>query len=354
MSVFLLLLVGLILALLIITFGVFKGQDLTPFDKSQGKVFGKDREPCAEHDAVVASLQTSARELQGVSQKQRLVAMRANMDSMSDGIEFPSSFTPVNAGGVAAEWVVAPGADPQRRLLYIHGGAFSMGSPKSHRTATSKYSEIAKAAVLAIDYRLMPEHSRKSGIEDCHTAYQWMLENGPDGTARAEKVWVSGDSAGGNLTLELIAWARDNGIRQADAAIALSPTTDATYSSPSIRYNHGTDPMLGPLFNKLVKAPQFMILWLSFLGQRIVPSSPLVSPVFGNLANLPPTLVHASRAEVLYDDAKRYVNRAVAAGSPVKLQSWENMVHVWHIFYPKLDGAREAWDEIERFINDLE
>lgn len=350
MIVFLIVVAALLLALLAITYGLFKGQDLTPFDKPEGKVFGKNQQPCDEHDLVVASLQTSARELQGLNQKQRLAVMRDNMDSMSDGIEFPSSFTPVDAGGVAAEWVMAPGADPKRRLLYIHGGAFSMGSPKGHRTVTNKYSEIAKAAVLAIDYRLMPEHTRKNGIQDCRDAYQWMLENGPDGSGPAEKVWVSGDSAGGNLTLQLIAWARDNDIRQADAAIALSPTTDATYSSPSIKYNHGSDPMLGPLFSKLVKAPQFLVLWLSFLGQRIVPSSPLVSPVFGDLSNLPPTLVHASHAEVLFDDAKRYVNKAVAAGSPVKLQSWEHMVHVWHIFYPKLEGARDAWDEIERFI----
>lgn len=354
MSVFLIVVASVLLVLLAITYGLFKGQNLTPYDKPEGKIFGKDRAPCEEHDVVVASLQTSAREMKGLSQKERLKVMRENMDSMSEGIEFSSSFTPVNAGGVAAEWVVAPGSDPKRRLLYIHGGAFSMGSPKSHRTITNKYSEIAKAAVLAIDYRLMPEHSRKSGIQDCRDAYQWMLENGPDGASTADKVWVSGDSAGGNLTLQLIAWARDKGIRQVDAAIALSPTTDATYCSPSIKNNHGSDPMLGPLFGKLAKAPQFLILWFSFLGQRIVPSSALVSPVFGDLSNLPPTLVHASRAEVLFDDAKRYVNKAVAAGSPVKLQGWEHMVHVWHIFYPKLDGAREAWDEIERFMAELD
>ena len=337
-----------------ITYGVLKGQDLTPFDKPEGKVFGKDSDPCDEHDVVVASLQTSAQAIEGLGQKQRLAVMRENMDSMSDGIEFTSSFTPVDAGGVPAQWVIAPGANPERRLLYIHGGAFSMGSPKSHRTITSKYSEIANAAVLAIDYRLMPEHPRKCGIEDCHTAYQWLLENGPQGAKTAERVFVSGDSAGGNLTLELIAWARDNDIRQVDAAIALSPTTDATYSSPSVTQNLATDPVLGPMFGRLAKAPRFLILWLSFLGQRIVPSSSVVSPVFGDLSNLPPTLVHASHAEVLFDDAKRYVNKAVAAGSPAKLQSWEHMVHVWHIFYPKLDGACAAWDEIERFINNLD
>jgi len=75
-----------------------------------------------------------------------------------------------------------------------------------------------------------------------------------------------------------------------------------------------------------------------------------VSPVYGDLSGLPPVLVHASEAEMLYGDSLRYVNRAVAAGSPAKLQSWGHMVHVWHMFYPQLTEARQAWDEIGEFI----
>ena len=91
--------------------------------------------------------------------------------------------------------------------------------------------------MLAIDYRLMPEHPRRAGIEDCRTAYRWMLEHGPDGAAPAQAVFVAGDSAGGNLTLSLIAWVRDQGLRAPDAAVALSPLTDATLASPSLRTN---------------------------------------------------------------------------------------------------------------------
>ena len=152
---------------------------------------------------------------------------------------------PADAGGVPAEWVLAPNADPQRRLLYIHGGAWTMGSPTSHRRLTAKFSEVANAAVLAIDYRLMPEHPRLAGIEDCRTAWRWMLDHGPDGAAPASAMFVAGDSAGGNLTLSLIAWVRDQGLRAPNAAVALSPATDATLGSPSLKGNLDTDPDAG-------------------------------------------------------------------------------------------------------------
>jgi len=251
---------------------------------------------------------------------------------------------------VPAEWVLAPNADSSRRLLYIHGGAFALGSPKSHRRLTSKFSEIANAAVLAIDYRLMPEHPRKAGIEDCRTAYRWMLENGPGGPGPATAIFVAGDSAGGNLTLSLIAWVRDQGLRAPNAAVALSPITDSTFGSPSLRTNLATDYMLGPMFKALTRVPRILLLWGTWLLSRLRPNDPVVSPVFGDLSGLPPLLVQASEAEMLVDDCRRYVNKAAAAGSPVTLQTWSHMVHVWQIFYPELEEGREAIEEIRKFL----
>ena len=112
--------------------------------------------------------------------------------------------------------------------------------------------------------------------------------------------------------------------------------------------------MLRPMFEGLSRIPRPLLLWFAWLHNRISPSDPLVSPVFGDLSRLPPTLVHASEAEMLFDDARRYVNRAVAAGSPARLQSWAHVVHVWHMFYPQLTEARDAWTEIEKFIAGIE
>ncbi len=349
MTWFLVLLAVAAIVLLVSRFHL-SGEDLRKYDRPPGDQFSVGRAPGPELDAVIASLKVGVGPIRKQSRWKQLPLLREYLDGMSEGLDLPATFTPVDAGGVPAEWVVSPGADVSRRLLYIHGGGFVMGSPRSHRNITSRFSELCKVAVLAIDYRLMPEHPRLAGVEDCRRAWEWLLANGPQGPSSPDRIYIAGDSAGGNLSLMLSAWTRDHSDRRADAVVALSPVTDLTLGSPSMKGNIETDAMLGPMFGQLAKIPRPLLLWWSWLQGRMTPSSPVLSPVFGDLANLPPTLLHASEAEMLRDDARRYVNRAVSQGSPARLQTWPHVVHVWHMFYPRLPEAREAWDEIHRFI----
>jgi acetyl esterase/lipase len=353
MVVLVCLLILLAVAALITRFHLL-GENLGRYDQPPGQHFAGAADPSDEHDQVVASLQVGVRPIREQPRRKQLGLLRQYMDAMSEGLDLPATFTPVDAGGVPAEWVLAPDADPDRRLLYIHGGAFLMGSPRSHRNITSRFSALCGMAVLAIDYRLMPEHPRLAGVEDCRTAWEWMLDNGPQGRATTARCYIAGDSAGGNLSLMLSAWARDHGSRGADAVVCLSPVTDLTLSSPSLRGNIETDAMLGPSFGQLAKVPRSLLLWWGWLQNRTSPANPVLSPVYGDLSRLPPTLVHASEAEMLRDDARRYVNRAVAQGSPARLQTWPHVVHVWHMFYPQLTEARQAWDEIHAFIDEVE
>ena len=137
-----------------------------------------------------------------------------------------------------------------------------------------------------------------------------------------------------------------------DAVVAMSPLTDVSFSGASLRENWQSDIMLRRVMGTLNRLPPFLkSLWVLWT-YRVRPSNPAVSPLFGNLAKLPPTLVQASEAEMLLDDSRRYVYKARAAGSPVKLQTWTNMVHIWQIFYPELPQATEAWDEIGKFIEE--
>jgi acetyl esterase/lipase len=345
----------IVLALVVwaVAFFHLRGADLSDFDQPPGERFGAGVAPSAEFAEVVASLGRVRKLLKGVPRRRQIQVLRDYLDGLFADEDLGASFTPAVAGGVASEWVRAPGADGARRLLYIHGGAFAMGSPRSHRRLTSAFSRISGAAVLAIDYRLMPEHSRMAGIEDCRLAYRWMLDNGPEGPGEAAAVFVAGDSAGGNLTLSLIAWVRDQGLRAPDAAVALSPMTDSALGSPSVKTNIGTDPMLGPLFGMFARVPRSLMLWGTWIQNRINPRDPVISPVYGDLSGLPPVLVQASDAEMLRDDARRWVNRAAAAGSPARLQTWENMVHVWQIFHPELPEGRQALDEIGKFFEAL-
>ena len=334
------------------------GEDLTvwdhPVDPSACESFSRPGGPSAAHQEAAAAIHVQGKELNRVPFKARLGKMREFMDALSDGREFNTEFVPVDAGGVPAEWVLPPGVDGTRRVLYIHGGAFFAGSPKSHRTLTSRLAEGSRAAVLAIDYRLMPEHKRAAGIEDCRTAYRWILENGPGGPAPASVVFSGGDSAGGNLVLALSSWIRDQGLRAPDAVVALSPVVDATHSGPSVRSNMETDVMLAPLFSKLMKFPAVLLTWYYVLETRFKPTNPIVSPIFGDLSNLPPTLVHVSEAEMLLDDARRYVNKARAAGSPAYLQTWAGLLHVWQIFNPEVPEAGEALEQIDKFLRSAE
>ena len=332
-----------------IEFFYLRGENLKSFDAPQPTPKPSNADG-AEHQAVVSSLGAITEVLKGVPRSGYIPLLRKHMDTMFGDDDSGAQIISVNAAGVGAEWVLAKGVDSQRRMLYIHGGAYTMGSPRSHRRLTTKFSEMADAAVLAIDYRLMPEHPRMAGVEDCRTAYGWMLDNGPGGQVPASAVFIGGDSAGGNLTLSLIAWIRDQGLRAPNAAVALSPATDSTLDSPSLKGNLATDPMLGPLFATLTKIPRSLMMWFGWFQNRMRPSDPIISPVFGNLAGLPPVLVQASDAEMLRDDSVRYVNRAVAAGSPVSLQTWSRMVHVWHIYHPQLAEGREAMEEIGKFL----
>jgi epsilon-lactone hydrolase len=327
-----------------------RGEDMSAFDHDTGEHFSTGAQPGAEVGAVIESLGSVQHKLAGVPLHQRNVVLRRLMDGMFADRRIDASFTPTDCGGVPGEWVCAPGADPAKRTLFIHGGAFMLGSPMSHRTLTSAFSALTGGAVLAVDYRLMPEHPRRAGIEDCRLAYRWLLDNGPGGPATARTIFVAGDSAGGNLTLSLIAWVRDAGLRAPDAAVALSPLTDATLASPSLRSHRDSDAMLGPLFGKLTRVPQPVLLWMAWLQARINPRDPIISPLRGDLSRLPPVLVQVSEIEMLRDDGRRYVNRARAAGSPARLQSWNHMVHVWQIFNPELTEARDALAEIGKFL----
>lgn len=300
--------------------------------------------------AVLARTRGALKELNRVPMQQRLQAMRSALDTLFLNMPIASQCQTVNAAGVSAEWVVAKGTNPEWRMLYIHGGAFCSGSPLSHRTLTNRLSETTGCAVLAIDYRLLPEHQLMAAIVDCRTAYDWLLAHSCEGhLAPAQRLYIAGDSAGGNLSLSLLQWLRDTDRRLPDAAIALSPITDAALLSASIQYNYQSDFVLRPLFSVLKRIPWSLYWFAILLATRMSVSNPLLSPLMGRLDGLPPTLVQVSDSEMLLDDARRYVNKANAAGSPAWLQCWEGMPHVWQIFHPLLPSATHALDEIGRF-----
>jgi len=188
----------IVIAVWVFTRVYLRGESLARYDTAPGSEEPLRSEPSKEHFEVLELLSEFSDKLAtSKSAKERLAAMRVNMDAMGDKMYRPDvSIVPADIDGIPGEWVLAEGADSDRRLLYLHGGAFTMGSPRSHRIITSKLSSISGSAVLAVDYRLMPEHRRLDGLADCQTAYRWILENGPNGSTSLKTLFVAGDSAG--------------------------------------------------------------------------------------------------------------------------------------------------------------
>lgn len=345
-------LISVIVALLALVF-IVKRYQSRPTEAKQRTQFSLTAATPEQQQVldIIEKIHASADDAQGLK---RLTVLRQAMDSVSDDLVFNSHIRPSEKPAPKGEWVIAPNAKPNRRILYIHGGFWAAGSPKSHRAITDRLSRLTESCVFALDYRLMPEHRYQQGIIDCREAYVWLLEHGPEGTSKADFMVVAGDSAGGTHTLGLIAWLRDQQLPLPTAAIALSPSTDLTLRSLRKQPNFYSDVMLGPTLDKLASIPFPLLCSGAALAMRALPSNPLVSPIQGDLSGLPPTLIHASEAEVLLPNVLRYIDKAHAAGSPVALQTWPNMVHVWHLFTPLLPEAEAAFQDIAAFLDRVE
>lgn len=342
---------GLIMVALIAAVAIVLRRSRDKGDETEAPTREQQSEARQQVLEMVRGMHTAAEGLHG---RARVKALRNYMDSMSDGLKLISEIRSPVSSSPKGEWVIAPGAKPERRILYIHGGSWIAGSPKSHRAITDRLSRLAHACVFAVDYRLMPENRYLDGIIDCQWAYRWILDNGPDGKAQANFVVIAGDSAGGSHALGLLAWIRDQGLQPPNAAIALSPSTELMLTSLGSRANLKTDAMLGPTVKKLSRVPLPLLWWGTVLGMRVLPTSPMASPLRGKLHGLPPTLIHVSESEMLLENAQRYADKARAAGSPVELETWPDMVHVWHLFTPLLPEAEEAFEHIGEFLSRVE
>jgi acetyl esterase/lipase len=250
----------------------------------------------------------------------------------------------IDLAGVACEWLVAPGADPDKRLLYIHGGGWTAGSLDSHRPLSARISRAAGVAVLAVHYRLAPEHPFPAGLDDCVHAYRWLRNNGPNGAAPARAIFIAGDSAGGNLTLATLLACKERGLPQPNGAIPISPATDLSASGDSYATRAALDPII-PGAREGIQA-----MGAIYTQGRADPLSPLCSPLNGDLRGIAPLLIHVGDHEVLLDDSTRLAAKAKAAGVDTTLSIYPEMPHVWHAFAPFLPEANAAIDEIGAWV----
>lgn len=247
-----------------------------------------------------------------------------------------TAFEPVDAGGVPAEWVRAPGVGNERAILYLHGGGYAIGSAFTVRNFVARLSAAVGAPALSIDYRLGPEHPFPAAVEDAVTAYRWLLEQGFE----PGQIAVSGESAGGGLTVALLVALRDGGLPLPACAVPISPWLDMELTQQPSR-----EAIEGDLLTM-----EHLGLFAGWYLNGSDPRHPHANPLYADLTGLPPLLVMVGGHEVLLDDAKRLAERATAAGVDVTLEIAPEMIHIWHLFGPMFPEANEASDRAGAFI----
>lgn len=287
-----------------------------------------------EIEAVKEFLSAMARDEQPTLEERR-----TSMDGLSAAFPIPENCAEeeISAGGVHGLWQVAEGAATDRAVLYLHGGGYVVGSSKSHRHVTAELSAQTGAAVLSVDYGLAPENPYPEGIEDAVTAYTWLLE---EKGIEPAKIMISGDSAGGGLTIATLLMLRDRELGEPGGAMVISPWVDLTGDAKSMETRAALDPM--------VQREGLMESASQYLAGKD-PASHLASPVFARLDGLPPLLIQVGTDETLYDDALRLAGNAAAAKVDVTLEIWDNMIHVWHAFFPMLEEGRQALAKMGEF-----
>jgi len=246
---------------------------------------------------------------------------------------------PVDAGGVSAEWFAQTDSDPDRVLLYFHGGGYSTGSINSHRDFLARLCIAGGVRVLAADYRLAPEHPFPAQLEDAHRVYLWLVE---EQGIHPDHIVLGGESAGAGLTLSTLVSLRDAGLPLPAGGVLISGWFDLDSRSTSMQFNSHYD-----FVTRLA---------IRTMAKRFAPPhelrNPLVSPAHADMKGLPTLLLQVGAAETLLDDNLRVAEAARSAGVDVKLEVWPDMIHAWHVFAPMLEEGRRAIVRIGEFVQE--
>ncbi len=252
---------------------------------------------------------------------------------MAGSLTSKVSFEPVPLCGLDACFAVpkemVPGGGV---ILYLHGGGYVAGCLNYARGAAGVLAVETKQKVLAVAYRLAPENPFPAALDDALSAYQYLLDNG------FGRIALAGESAGGGLIFALCLKLKELGLPQPEKLVSLSPWTDLTFTGQSHIDNRRKDPTLS------IKALHIAADAYA-QGQQ---SNPLVSPIYGDLTGLPPSLIFAGSCELLLDDARMLADRLNECGCNCELIVEDGLWHVYVLF--KIPEARKALNKIAAFL----
>jgi acetyl esterase/lipase len=266
----------------------------------------------------------------GVEARPMFDAMMAATPA-AEGVRFELG----EVGGVPGWWCRIPAADPGRLLLYVHGGGYALGSAEAFRNLASQIAVRAKADAFLPEYRLAPEHPFPAAIDDVIAAYHGLMALGQ------ARIAIAGDSAGGGLTLALLAILHAQGVTPVGAAV-MSPWTDLDLTGASLESRANAD----PIFTRSV----LQAMADNYAGGRDR-TDPRMSPLYSALGGLPPIYIDVGDDEVLLDDSVRFAARAAEAGVDVNLSIWGGMPHVFQSSLGLLRAADQSLDASGAFLS---
>lgn len=268
-----------------------------------------------------------------------LEKQRARQEISARFVRLPKGIhcQPLEVESVQAEWIEAPNSSCGV-ILYLHGGAYALGSINLHREWIARLAAATKTRCLAINYRLAPEHPFPAALEDTLSTYGWLLNQG----VQASKIVIAGDSAGGGLSLATLIRLRSIGEALPAGAICISPWVDLTLGGASIQQKASLDPILDAASLKK---------YAKYYADGKALTDPLLSPVYADLRDLPPLLIQVGTDEILLDDATRIADAAREFGIDVTLSIWDGMFHVFQMisFLPE---TKQALAQIAKFVFD--
>jgi epsilon-lactone hydrolase len=241
-------------------------------------------------------------------------------------------------GGIPTAEVTVDGVEQRHVVLYFHGGVYVLGAASQAAGLAAQIARRARAKVISVDYRLAPEHPYPAAVDDALAAYEDLLRGGTD----PADIAFAGESAGGGLAVATLVNARDHGLPLPAAAFVMSPYADLTLAGASLEAKREADPLLSPEALR-ARVPDYTA------GQD--PALALISPIFADLAGLPPLLIQAGTHEVLLDDAVRLARQAAVADVEVTLDVTPGVPHVFQAYSPILDEAAAALDRAGQFLS---
>jgi epsilon-lactone hydrolase len=242
-------------------------------------------------------------------------------------------------GGVPTAEITIAGVEPRHVVLYFHGGVYVIGDAFLAADLASQVGRRVRARVISVDYRLAPEHPYPAAVDDALAAYEALLQSGVD----APNIVFAGESAGGGLAIATLINARDHGLPLPAAAFVMSPMTDLTLAGTTMETRREAD----PLFTR-----QLLRERVNDYTAGQDPALPLMSPIFADLAGLPPLIIQAGTHEVLLDDAVRLAGQAAAANVEVTLEITPGVPHVFQAYSAILDEAAAALDRAGRLLSE--